>query len=369
MNTTNPSSCPALPPHCTNPNCKYHNHQTAPWPVVLWGSFQSGRPPRVIQRYRCLSCGRTFSDQTFRTTYWLKHPELLVLVQKLAVSGASNSQIARSLGVTPATVDNLLFRLGRHCILFHRHMMSRASPRRDIAIDGLVTFEYSQHLPYEIIAAVDRKSSFILHFAEAERRRSGTMTELQKVQREQLEMVHGRADPEALMRALMEVLSVSLDGAVRAQVWSDKHKTYPRALVKLRFCEVIHRTIDAKAPRNSRNPLFEVNVLDMLVRHCLKDHTRETIAFGRRRQHSIYRLAIFLVWRNYVKLRRERRCQATPAMLLGIVDRRLLEEDVLERRLFVSHFALPPLWEDYYWRRVVTRVLPVNRRHELKYAM
>ena len=55
-------------------------------------------------------------------------------------------------------------------------------------------------------------------------------------------------------------------------------------------------------------------------------------------------------------------------MMIGLLDRRLTEEDVLSRRLFVSHLELPPMWEDYYWRRVETRVLRVNRRHELTYA-
>jgi hypothetical protein len=170
------------------------------------------------------------------------------------------------------------------------------------------------------------------------------------------------------MRALVEVLSESLRGASRAHVWSDKHKTYPFAIAKVRSCTVVHQRIDSRAPRTVHNPLFEVNLLDMLVRHCLKDHTRETIAFGKRRQHSLYRLAIFLVWRNYIKLRREKRCGQSPAMAMGLLERRLTEQEVLGRRLFVSHVELPALWDDYYWRRIETRVLKVNRRHELKYA-
>jgi hypothetical protein len=46
----------------------------------------------------------------------------------------------------------------------------------------------------------------------------------------------------------------------------------------------------------------------------------------------------------------------------------LREEEILGGRLFVSQTALPPLWVDYYWRRVETRTLKVNRRHELRYA-
>ena len=368
MSTRTPSPGPATPPHCPNPNCKHHNPQATPWPVVRCGFFRRHKPPHVVQRYRCRACGRLFSDQTFSTSYWLKRPELLLQIHKHAVSGAANRQIARILKSAPSTVDNHLARLGRHCLLFQRHLLANLSPRRDIAIDGLVTFEHSQYLPYEMVAAVDRPSSFILHFAEAERRRSGTMTDPQKQKRQLIEQQHGRPDPKSLIRAVMEVLAVSLKGAVQAIVCSDKHKTYPRAIAKFTSCAIEHRQTDSRAPRTSRNPLFEVNVLDMLIRHCLKDHTRETIAFGKRRQHSMYRLAIYVVWRNTIKLRREKRCRQTPAMMVGLLDRRLTEEEVLARRLFVSRIELPPLWRQYYWRRVQTRVLPVNRGHELKYA-
>jgi hypothetical protein len=79
-------------------------------------------------------------------------------------------------------------------------------------------------------------------------------------------------------------------------------------------------------------------------------------------------MAVFAVWRNCMKLRREKRCQATPAMLVGLLERTLTAADVLAKRLFVSHFELPSLWDDYYWRRVETRALAVNRGHDLKYA-
>jgi hypothetical protein len=340
-----------------------------PWAYVRDGSFDRAKPPYTVQRYRCCHCHRCFSDQTFRTSYWLKRPELLEQIQRHAISGAANRQIARILRCNPSTVDNQLARLGRHCILVHRHFMAQASPAVDIAIDGLVTFEYSQFFPFEIIAAVERNSSFITHFAIAELRRSGKMTDAQKKLREQFESVFGRADPQAVFKALLEVLSVTIEGAVVAQIWSDEHKTYPRVIARLRgSCDITHRTINSRKPRTSRNPLFEVNCLDMLLRHCLKDHTRETIAFSKRRQHSIYRLAIMVVWRNYIKLRREKRCRETPAMVLGLLQRPLTEKEVLGRRLFVTHTKLPPLWDDYYWRRIRTRPLAVNRGHALKYA-
>jgi len=154
------SPCPTTPPHCPNPTCRFHHPQPDPWPLQRFGTFTRLKPPHTVQRFRCRACRRTFSTQTFTTTYWLKRPELLVEVHKHAVSGASNRQVARILGCAPSTVDNHLARLGRHCLLFHRHLVSQASPFVDVVIDGLVTFEYSQYHPYEILAAVDRNSSF-----------------------------------------------------------------------------------------------------------------------------------------------------------------------------------------------------------------
>jgi transposase-like protein len=368
MSNQTPSPCPTTPPHCPNPSCRFHHPQPDPWPFQKFGTFTRLNPPHTVQRFRCQACRRTFSTQTFSITYWLKRPELLLDIQKHAVSGASNRQIARILRCAPSTVDNHLARLGRHCLLYHRHLLAQASPFVDIVIDGLVTFEYSQYHPYEILTAVDRNSSFFIHFAEAERRRSGTMTPYQKQRRSDFEDRHRRPDPKAVLEATIEVLSAAIGDAPRAHVWSDKHRAYPAAIRRLTGCEIEHETIDSRAKRTRRNPLFEVNCLDMLIRHCMKDHTRESIAFAKRRQHSLYRLAIFLVWRNYIKLRRERRCQMTPAMQIGLLDRALTEEDVQARRLFVGQVDLTPSWEDYYWRRVKTRPLAVNRGHDLKFA-
>jgi hypothetical protein len=245
--------------------------------------------------------------------------------------------------------------------------MTKASPFADVAIDGLVSFERSQYYPFEHLVAVDRTSGFFIHFTDAPLRRSGSMTHYQKKRRAELERIHGRPDPKAVQKATHDLLEVALTGAIEAQVWSDKHRAYPRAIRRLK--QVIeHQRIDSRIKRDRRNELFEINLLDLLVRHCLKNHTRETIAFSKRRQESAYRLVILLVWRNCIKRRWEKRCRQTPAMLLGLLDRVMTVEEVLERRLFVSRIAVPGRWGDYYWRRVVTVAQGVNRRHELRYA-
>jgi len=367
MSTYTPIPCPATPPFCPNPHCRFHHHQPDPWPVRKFGTYSRNRPPYTVQRYRCRHCRKTFSSQTFTTTYWLKRPNLLPKVFNHTVAGSANRQLARAIGCSPATVDRMIGRLGRHCLLFHRQLMAKASPRRDIAIDGLVSFERSQYYPFEHLVAVDRQTGFFLHFTDAPLRRSGTMTDYQKRRRTELELRHGRPDPKAVEKATRDLLKVALQGAVEAQVWSDRHQAYPRAIRRLQVV-IDHQRIDSRIKRDRHNALFEINLLDLLLRHCLKNHTRETIAFSKRRQESAYRLAILLVWKNCIKRRWEKRCRVTAAMELGLVERILTVADVLVARLFVSRIELCERWGDYYWRRVETVAQAVNRRHELKYA-
>ena len=83
---------------------------------------------------------------------------------------------------------------------------------------------------------------------------------------------------------------------------------------------------------------------------------------------SIWRMAVFLVWRNYMKWASERRHQDTPAMRLGLTDHRLTPKEVLARRLFPGRVKLPERWSEYYWGRVQSREVPNGRQHTLRYA-
>jgi transposase-like protein len=337
------------------------------WRYRRRGSFLRNAAPYRVQRFQCAHCHRLFSQQTFIPTYWLKRPELLPQIAELAVGGMANRQIARALRCAPSTVDLQLSRLGRHCLLFQRQLPLPPSTCRDIVIDGLVSFEYTQYFPFEILAAVDNDSSFILHFSDAPLRRSGRMTDAQKVKRARLEEDLGRPDLKAVLVGAREVLREAVVGAATAIIRSDEHQAYPRALRGLP-CPYTHRQTSSKARRDRRNELFEINALDMFIRHSTANHRRETIAFAKRRQGAMERAALFAVWKNWVKRRWEKRCQQTPAMLMGLAPKILRFEAILERRLFPGHVTLPASWQEYYWRRVETPVLGVNRRHALKYA-
>ncbi len=323
--------------------------------------------PYRIQRFRCLHCRRSFSSQTFSTTYWLKRPDILPQLFMKTIGGMANRQIARDLDVAPATVDRQLSRLGRHCLLFHRQMAGGSSLQGPLVIDGFETFEFSQYFPFHHNLAVEAESGFFVHFTDSELRRKGRMRADQKRRRENLEESLGRPDPKAVERGIRELLEDVLTGVDRVKLRRDDHPAYARAIRGL-GCKVRQQITPSTERRDADNPLFEVNLLDLLIRHSSANHRRETIAWSKRRQRSSERLAILLVWRNYVKKRWEKGARETPAMLKGLAKLPLRVGEILRERLFPGKVALPERWKEYYWGQVFTRALPNNRRHDLRFA-
>jgi transposase-like protein len=356
------------PPFCPNPACPFH-HTANGWRVVRDGCFARLAPPRRIQRYRCRHCRRRFSDQTFRTTYWLKRPDLLPAVLRGLVSCACLRQLARATDASPQTILLQANRLGRHCQLFHECHRPRGALVESVALDGFQSFEASQYFPTWFHAMVGRHSHFFYGFTDSELRRSGRMTRRQKRRRATLERRFGRPDPRSIERETAALLAAVCLEPQTIELHTDEHADYPRALRRLPHLTVRHHTTSSRAARTPENPLFASNLLDLLIRHSGADHKRETIAFAKRRQMAAWRLWVMLVWRNYLKWVSERRRRDTPAMRLGVTYRKLTVRDVLKERLFVTRIGLPERWLLYYRGREVTRTLPNGREHRLRYAV
>ena len=361
------------PPYCPNPKCKHHGDlPSSPppgWRYVRHGYHPNHAKRTRIRRYRCRTCGVTFSSQTFSTDYWLKRPDILPKLMTKITGCMANRQIARDLLVAAPTIDRQVERLGRHCLLFHLEMTRKLKPRPEIVVDGFESFELSQYHPFHHHLAVDTETSFFLSFTDSPLRRKGRMTPEQRDRRAELEAIFGRPDPQAVRKDMAELLQIVAADAVEITIRSDEHKSYPGAIRTLVGVTVNHEMTSSKDHRNAKNPLWEVNLLDQLIRHSSSNHKRETIAASKRRAVSAYRLAILLVWRNYVKMRWEKRCRATPAMLIGVCARALTVGEILIERLVPSRIAITGRWREYYWKLVETPSLGRNRKHELKLAV
>jgi len=356
-----------VPPCCPRSDCRFHRCP-AGWRWIRYGSYARHCAPRVIPRFRCLHCRATFSTQTFSTTYYLKRPELLepVFCRLLACSGYR--QIAREARCHPTTVMGLSARLGRHALLFLARDRPPAPLQEPLVIDGFESFEYSQYYPLHLNLAVGAESHFVYALTDAELRRKGRMSARQKRTRTRLEAAHGRPHPQAIEHGVAELLRIAVPQPQPLTVRSDEHPAYPRAFRHLPQWRIHHQCTPSVAARTPRNPLFPVNLLDLLLRHNSANHKRETIAFSKRRQSVVERAALLIVWRNFVKPWSENHDRATPAMRLGLRPMPLSLRAVLGERLFPARIELPPRWSTYYRRLIPSRQIAHPRTHRLRLA-
>jgi hypothetical protein len=259
-------------------------------------------------------------------------------------------------------------RLGRHCLLFHERLRPKGPPGEPLVIDGFESFEFSQYTPVHFHLAVGAVSHFLYGFTDSELRRKGRMTAAQRGRRAELEARLGRPDPRSIELEMTTLLEILVPPGEAVDVRSDEHPAYPRALRRLSDRTFRHVVTSSRKPRSVRNPLFPVNLMDLLIRHSSANHKRETIAFSKRRQSAAERLAVLMVWRNAMKSFSERRQDASPAQRLGLLSQRLVVDAVLVERLFPSRVELPERWARYYWRQIPTRRLPNGTRHRAVYA-
>jgi transposase-like protein len=385
-------------PHCPNHQCPFY-HPRPDWKIRAYGWYRYRIHPRPLRRFQCLCCRRTFTARTFAATYWLHRWDLFLQVVNLSVAAPGLRQTARALGAAHSTIQRHLARAGRHCLLVHRHLVEGRPVREPIVFDGFESFEYSQFFPCHYHLAVGEKSWFIYHFTDSPLRRKGAMTPEQKQRRIEIENALGRPDPKAVENGIYELLRTVLRTATpkpsmaaaaplfgagplplpeepfifsaALRLLSDKHQAYLRALRRLGherdLPSFVHQTTPSSAPRTRTNPLFAVNLADLLLRHCGANHRRETIAFNKRLQGGLERMAIFTVWRNAIKPMRERRPGETAAMCAGILKAPLSWREVFSRRKFPRSEDLPGSWWLYYWREVKTAALGERQtRHQLK---
>jgi transposase-like protein len=365
------------PPFCPNPQCDCHQHPR-PWKAQKDGFFTRPSDLARIQRFRCPHCHRRFSSQTFATTYWLRYRHLLRRIAQMSAEGPALRQIARTLDISYKTVLRHVARAGRHALLFHWAMVEDHPITEPLVIDGFESFEYSQYFPFHTNLAVGAHSWAIYHFTDSPLRRKGSMTRHQRQRRDALEGTLGRPDPKAIERAIAALLRPLLP-AVQGPVLSlhsDDHPAYRRALARLRaedlrYPRIEHRVTSSKLRRTRSNPLFPVNLVDLLLRHSNANHRRETIAFSKRRQASHERTAVFAVWRNCIKKRREKESgpAQTSAMRAGWTKGRWTWRRVFGRRLFVTRTRVPEDALQIYWRRLKTPVLgPRQTVHACRFA-
>jgi transposase-like protein len=358
------------PPLCPWPECVAH--QARGRGFQRYGSYSKSKDPARIPRFRCRDCKRTCSRQTFSSSYYLKRPELLVLVASGLAACSAHRQIARSAHCAKTSVTRMAERLGRHAILFHaRCREALRQPTEPIVHDHFETFIGRQDHALGIGTAVGARSRFVYDVDPAPHKGSGRRPDRRvdpapQPQRPYVASIVRTFRGLVAGTSAHQPLVCIVDGRVdyRAALANEELRAKIHLAVfpnPKRGPKGTPRSAEAVARDRAMTP---VDQLHQLLRHTCSDHKRETISFGRRLESIVGRAHLIAVWKNFIKARSERRPdRSTPAMRLGLTDTRWRWERVLARRLFPQRSTVSDSGLKLYRKQWTKRLPELGLKH------
>ena len=344
------------PRFCPSPECEdHHLPPSRRYRYVRNGFYGRKCDRKRIQRFRCKRCKGGFSQQTFSVTYCMKRPELLLVVANWIPSGAPLRRIARSHNglqwdrpCHPATVARLSRRIGSQCLLLHEELRQELPPIREpVVSDHFGTFAGMQENALAVATPVGADSWFVYGLEPAWHRRATAASKRKS------RVAPSPLESERSVRWMLDTLVARVSQGESLDLVSDDDPNHARAVERHPLRARIRHTAYQNPPHRRRGKprdeatrardaaMFPVDLLHKLHRNWLADHRRESIAFGRRGEAVMERLAILATFRNLIQGVSERKGDvATPAMRLGLTDRPWRWADVLAERRFPTRIRL-----------------------------
>lgn len=355
-----------FPTRCPNPQCPNSHPRPSGW-LIRFGTYAT-LAHGTVRRYRCKQCGKTFSDQTESLHYFAKRHLPLKAITASLLEGASLREVARRYHVSPMAIQHGVLRLGRQAMAAQLILLHNLAPRSSVAVDGLRSFVTSQDYPCDITTTVEAEGETILAMTHSVFRRGGRMRPCQR--RRMTEKNRHWAPPTGRLTADIALLFNELWNVLRPShtapvtINTDSHPFYAAVLGSqsemLHFMladQAAHIRTAGTAARTLDNPLFPVNYIDRLIRHRLKEHTRETIAFGRNGTLQMHRAWLFAWDHNFRREHRVRKpaggVHAEQGCVVGGVIRQV-NRSFFERRLRPPAGGVPETIRQVWMGEVVT---------------
>lgn len=350
-----------IPPYCPNPLCSFHFGTSTPF-FVKNGWIATEKAPFRNQRFKCKECKIQFSTNTFGLDFRKRTAGLSERVLHYSMNGMSNNAIARLLKVSEGTIRERIKSMGRQSVIFEKeNYPSRIN--EDVAYDGFETFTHSQFSPCYINTAVGSQSMFIYNNTISPLNRKGRMTDEQKVMNRDLIAKHGLYPQNSVYvesQYVMRGLSTLGPGQT---LYTDEHKSYLRAFRSFNGA-MIHETISSKIRRDSSNPLFPINRLHMIYRHCFSSQQRETISFQKHEGALMEKIQLMKIYLNFMNPKFVKKNKFdphahewSPAMYVGVAKKILSFNEIYGVRKLKTQVKLDQRENDF-----LTRNYPFSRR-------
>ncbi len=342
-----------IPTHCTNQDCRWWH--SAPRAAFAHDGWYTTAAHGQVQRYRCRACGKRLSRQSESIHYFAKRRLPLREIFERVRGGSSLRDIARCIGCSRTAVATAVMRIGRQAMSAQSMLVSGLQSCRRVSFDGLLSSVGSKDYPAHLTVLADAATELVLTMTHSVTLRAGRRTATQE------RRLGARA---ALWKptagALSESISLLINelphywrpaAGVPLLIDTDEHPLYLPLLKRdlavghlLRHRLARIRQTPGSAPRTVSNPLFALNYIDRMLRHRLREHTRQSITFARNSTMQMHRAWLFAWDHNAYQPHRVRRVSAptrfelagVPASLLNAVRR-----SFFTRRINLSGVPLP----------------------------
>ena len=278
-------SCPACPISHKN--------------ISQFGSFIRKSDKKLIKRYRCNHCLKTFSQATFQKCYRQKKRKLNPRIKELLCSGVSQRRISKLLKITRVTVARRLIFLGAQARIKNKKDLDNMPMVYEWQFDDQETIEHTKCKPLSVIAAVEKDYRKILGFqvsimpakgllAKVSRKKYGKRPDNRKIGREKL------------FKEISHIVSPY------AEIISDESPHYPRSVRKW-FPHAFHKTTLGKRgcvtgqgelKKIGYDPIFSINHTFAMFRANVNRLIRKTWCTTKKISRLEDHLAIYVEYHN-----------------------------------------------------------------------
>ncbi|MBU6155069.1 MAG: transposase, partial [Bdellovibrionales bacterium] len=269
--------------------------------IIRFGTFFRKSDSRHIDRFRCMSCKRTFSRSTFLPNYRHKVRRITHPLNELLYSGVSQRRSAMILGVARSTISRRFRYLGeraKHQNQKHlRHYENH--PAVEIEFDDLETHEHTKCKPLSVSLVVEAKTRKILGFRVSRMPAKGRLSKLA------LKKYGPRPDERGI--GWKELLSsVRSYVSPAATITSDDNPHYPK-VVRRQFPEATHIRVkggraaitgQGELKKLKYDPIFSLNHTCAMLRANLNRLFRRTWCTTKTIQGLIDHLSIYVAFHN-----------------------------------------------------------------------
>ena len=357
------------PPRCPHRDCPRFTAPTHRF-YTRQGSYSPKCRTHPVPRFRCRTCGRGFSRQTFRADYRDHKPHVNAQVVKLLTHGTGFRGAARLVGLSRRCLELKARKISRNARWLD-HNLKRRAARFSLGVgegtmrvhfDEFETFEERRNTrPVTIATSIESRTRFIIGVHAGPIRPSGTMTEsrLRAVEEDEFRFGPRTTLSRVVCRAALRRAADMAGKKATIALFTDQKSTYP-GIAKEAFAprDVIHQQTPSVQPRGKRNPLFPINHEEACLRDKNARLRRESWLVSKRRHFLNLQLSLYAGFRNYVRPRFNKDKQA-PAQLLRITRRRLATQELVGWRQIWGERSPCPIKDrvrSYFSRMPVQRV-------------